>query len=145
MRASNDIWIRVGNLIDSVLTLYGKPVQTQGRNIRTYSEYLLERAVQYGSTKVDYVRGGEGRLKRLTVDKGLLRETESVQTQIKMLLRCEVFCLWNTNPFRSLTNFPQLLTEDPENEITLTAFRLLTMDLLVLFHVMNEGTINVLG
>lgn len=101
-------------------------VQTQGRNIRTYSEYLLERAVQYGSTKVDYVRGGEGRLKRLTVDKGLLRETESVQTQIKMLLRCE------------------LLTEDPENEITLTAFRLLTMDLLVLFHVMNEGTINVL-
>jgi hypothetical protein len=96
MRASNDIWIRVGNLIDSVLTLHGKPVQTQGRNIRTYSEYLLERAVQYGSTKVDYVRGGEGRLKRLTVDKGLLRETESVQTQIKMLLRCEVFCLWNT-------------------------------------------------
>lgn len=35
--------------------------------------------------------------------------------------------------------------EEPENEITLTAFRLLTMDLLVLFHVMNEGTINVLG
>ncbi|KAJ4286081.1 hypothetical protein N0V90_013430 [Kalmusia sp. IMI 367209] len=34
--------------------------------------------------------------------------------------------------------------DEPENEITLTAFRLLTMDLLVLFHVMNEGTINVL-
>jgi len=49
------------------------------------------------------------------------------------------------NPLLSLANFPQLLTEDPENEITLTAFRLLTMDLLVLFHVMNEGTINVLG
>lgn len=27
----------------------------------------------------------------------------------------------------------------------MTAFRLLTMDLLVLFHVMNEGTINILG
>lgn len=39
----------------------------------------------------------------------------------------------------------QLLNNEPENEITLTAFRLLTMDLLVLFHVMNEGTINVLG
>lgn len=39
----------------------------------------------------------------------------------------------------------QLLgTHDPENEITLTAFRLLTMDLLELFKVMNEGTINVL-
>jgi hypothetical protein len=35
--------------------------------------------------------------------------------------------------------------DEPENEITLTAFRLLTMDLLMLFHVMNEGTINVLG
>lgn len=39
----------------------------------------------------------------------------------------------------------QLLSAEPENEITLTAFRLLTMDLLVLYHVMNEGTINVLG
>jgi hypothetical protein len=76
---------------------------------------------------VDYVRGGEGRLKRLNIEKGLLRETESVQNQIRYLLRCE--------PFH----------DEPENEITLTAFRLLTMDLLVLFHVMNEGTINVLG
>lgn len=39
----------------------------------------------------------------------------------------------------------QLLSSDVGNEITLTAFRLLTMDLLALFHVMNEGTINVLG
>jgi hypothetical protein len=35
--------------------------------------------------------------------------------------------------------------DDPHNEITLTAFRLVTMDLLELFRVMNEGTINVLG
>jgi hypothetical protein len=34
---------------------------------------------------------------------------------------------------------------DPDNEITLTAFRLLTIDLLELFKCMNEGTINVLG
>lgn len=34
---------------------------------------------------------------------------------------------------------------DPDNEIVLTAFRLLTMDLLELFRHMNEGTINVLG
>ena len=32
-----------------------------------------------------------------------------------------------------------------ENEITVCAFRLLTMDLLILYGVMNEGTINVLG
>ncbi|KAF2632736.1 ANTH-domain-containing protein [Macroventuria anomochaeta] len=101
-------------------------VQTQGHNIRTYTEYLLRRAIEYGVTKVDYVRGGEGRLKRLTVEKGLLREAESVQEQIRYLLKCQPF------------------DDEPENEITLTAFRLLTMDLLVLFHVMNEGTINVL-
>lgn len=34
---------------------------------------------------------------------------------------------------------------DPDNEISMTAFRLLTMDLLELYKVMNEGTINVLG
>ncbi|KAF2856784.1 ANTH-domain-containing protein, partial [Plenodomus tracheiphilus IPT5] len=102
-------------------------VQTQGHNIRTYSEYLLRRAIEYGATKVDYVRGGEGRLKRLSVDKGLLREAESVQDQIRALLKCQPF------------------DDEPENEITLTAFRLLTMDLLVLFHVMNEGTINILA
>jgi hypothetical protein len=65
-------------------------VQTQGHNIRTYTEYLLRRAIEYGSTKVDYVRGGEGRLKRLTVEKGLLREAESVQEQIRYLLKCQV-------------------------------------------------------
>jgi hypothetical protein len=39
----------------------------------------------------------------------------------------------------------QPFDDEPENEITMTAFRLLTMDLLVLFHVMNESTINILG
>lgn len=41
---------------------------------------------------------------------------------------------------------PQMIGNDEaHNEITLTAFRLVTMDLLELFKVMNEGTINVLG
>ncbi|KAF2102780.1 ANTH-domain-containing protein [Rhizodiscina lignyota] len=101
-------------------------VQTQGRNIRSYSEYLRKRAQAFQQTKVDYVKNGEGRLKRLTIDKGLLRETETVQDQIRGLLKCD------------------FLTDEPENEITLFAFRLLTMDLLALFHVMNEGIINVL-
>ncbi|KAJ4357505.1 uncharacterized protein N0V89_002081 [Didymosphaeria variabile] len=112
---------------DGYMSCYtGRGGAIWGANIRNYAEYLLCRAEQYGATKMDYVRAGEGRLKRLNIEKGLLRETESVQDQIKFLLRCE--------PFH----------EEPENEITLTAFRLLTMDLLVLFHVMNEGTINVL-
>jgi hypothetical protein len=42
-------------------------------------------------------------------------------------------------------NAQMVAHDDPHNEITLTAFRLVTMDLLELFKVMNEGTINVLG
>lgn len=65
-------------------------MQTQGHNIKTYSDYLLARAKEFGNTRVDYVRNGEGRLKKLNVEKGLLRETESVQTQLRYLLRCQV-------------------------------------------------------
>ncbi|KAJ5468294.1 hypothetical protein N7475_006046 [Penicillium sp. IBT 31633x] len=100
--------------------------QSQGHNIRRYAEYLMSRAKAFDATKIDHVRSGPGRLKRIGVDKGLLRETEIVQKQIRALLRCD------------------LLTDEPENEISLTAFRLLTLDLLTLYSVMNEGTINVL-
>lgn len=68
-------------------------VQAQGHNIRRYSDYLITRAKAFADTKIDHVRSGQGRLKRLTVDKGLLRETEVVQRQIKALLKCDV-CLF---------------------------------------------------
>ncbi|KAI9762805.1 MAG: hypothetical protein M4579_000157 [Chaenotheca gracillima] len=104
----------------------GGPVQAQGANIRHYMSFILERARAFRETRLDFVRSGEGRLKRLSVDKGLLRETETVQHQITALLKCN------------------LLSDEPENEITLTAFRLLVTDLLALFYVMNEGVINIL-
>lgn len=65
-------------------------VQAQGTNIRHYYPYLLTRAKAFRDTKVDWVREGQGRLKKQTVDKGLLRETESVQTQVNALLKCDV-------------------------------------------------------
>ncbi|KAL9592082.1 MAG: hypothetical protein Q9179_007072 [Wetmoreana sp. 5 TL-2023] len=101
-------------------------VQVQGTNIRHYYAYVLCRAKAFRDTKIDWVREGQGRLKKQTIPKGLLRETKTVQSQINALLKCD------------------FLNNDPENEITLTAFRLLTMDLLILFGIMNEGTINVL-
>lgn len=67
-------------------------VQAQGHNIRRYSDYLITRAKAFADTKIDHVRSGQGRLKKLTVNKGLLRETEVVQRQIKALLKCDV-CL----------------------------------------------------
>jgi len=102
-------------------------VQTQGISIMRYFEYLLERVKAYQDTKTDFVRSGAGKMRGLTVDKGLLRQTEVVQAQIKALLKCDL-----------------LGGADPDNEISMTAFRLLTMDLLELFKAMNEGTINVL-
>lgn len=102
-------------------------MQTQGISIRRYYEYLLERVKAYHDTSTDFVRSGTGKMRSLTVDKGLLRQTEIVQAQIKALLKCDM-----------------LGGADPDNEISMTAFRLLTMDLLELFKVMNEGTINVL-
>ena len=65
-------------------------VQTQGLNIRRYSEYLLERVRAYRDTKTDFVKSGAGKMRRLTVEKGLMRQTEVVQDQIEALVRCDV-------------------------------------------------------
>ncbi|KAM7194497.1 ANTH domain containing protein [Rhypophila sp. PSN 637] len=100
--------------------------QTQGRNIRHYSAYLTERGRAFRDTKIDWVRDKNSRLEKLTVDKGLLRETEVVQHQLTALLKCDVM-------------------EEPENEITITVFRLLVLDLLALFQALNQGMINILG
>ena len=43
------------------------------------------------------------------------------------------------------TKTVQVLNNEPENEITITVFRLLVLDLLALFQVANQGLINVLG
>ncbi|KAK5663740.1 hypothetical protein OQA88_4171 [Cercophora sp. LCS_1] len=101
--------------------------QTQGRNIRHYSNYLSERARAYKETKVDWVRGKESRLEKLSVEKGLLRETEVVQHQLTALLKCDV------------------MENEVENEITVTVFRLLVLDLLALFQALNQAMINILG
>jgi hypothetical protein len=80
----------------AVLTL--REVQTQGRNIRHYTNYLTERARAYRETKCDFVREADKRLEKMSVDKGLLRETEAVQHQITALLKCDVrayFHLWS--------------------------------------------------
>jgi hypothetical protein len=64
--------------------------QTQGRNIRHYSNYLSERARAFKDTRIDWVRAKESRLEKLSVEKGLLRETEAIQNQLTALLKCDV-------------------------------------------------------
>ena len=105
------------------------------RLIMKYSKYLHTRVKQFDATGIDYVRDERsnnsttqegGRLRSLTVEKGLLRETESVQKQIDSLLK---------NSF---------MENDINNDVVLTAFRLLVNDLLALFQELNEGVINIL-
>ncbi|KAI1334201.1 putative clathrin binding protein [Xylariaceae sp. FL0016] len=100
--------------------------QHQGRNIMNYASYLAERVRAYKDTKIDWVRARETRLETLSVEKGLLRETRTVQRQLNGLLKCDVL-------------------DEPENEITITVFRLLVLDLLALFQVLNQAMINILG
>lgn len=37
------------------------------------------------------------------------------------------------------------MENEVENEITITVFRMLVLDLLAMFHVMNQAMINILG
>lgn len=102
----------------------------QAVGLLRYCRYISVRAAQFRETKVDYVRyktrQGHGRLYGLTVDKGLLRESESVIVQLEALLKC---------------HFEE---QDVDNDVVLMVFRLLSHDLLSLFQVLNEGVINLL-
>ncbi|KAG9001497.1 hypothetical protein FRB94_006561 [Tulasnella sp. JGI-2019a] len=66
------------------------------------------------------------KLRIMTVEKGLLRETKIVQKMIDSLLACKFYL------------------DDLEDELTITALRILVKDLLVLFQACNEGVINLL-
>jgi hypothetical protein len=103
------------------------------------------RAEAFGAVKTDYVRDNQGRLRKLSVEKGLLREVECVQAQIKAALKCTVGMQRSMFPFAPADKIRKFLDDEVDNEITLLAFRLLVSDLLELFHVVNEGVINVLG
>jgi phosphatidylinositol-binding clathrin assembly protein len=91
-RQSSPCWSSAGSLWDSrrATDTNSKAAQIQGRNIRHYAAYLAERTRAFKDTKVDWVRAQETRLEKLSVDKGLLRETEVVQSQLTALLKCDV-------------------------------------------------------
>ncbi|KAJ8495817.1 hypothetical protein ONZ45_g12685 [Pleurotus djamor] len=66
------------------------------------------------------------KLRVMTVEKGLLRETKAVHRMIDTLLECRFYL------------------DDLEDELVITALRMLVKDLLILFQAGNEGVINVL-
>lgn len=102
------------------------------KSLLRYARYLSVKAKQFGSTGIDYVRNEQSsnkegaRLRDLPIEKGLLREVESVEKQISALLGCK---------------FNEV---DINNDVVLTCFRMLVNDLLCLFQALNEGVINIL-
>ncbi|KAK7683337.1 hypothetical protein QCA50_013599 [Cerrena zonata] len=66
------------------------------------------------------------KLRIMTVEKGLLRETKTVQKMIDALVECRFYL------------------DNLEDELNISALRMLVKDLLILFQACNEGVINVL-
>ncbi|KAL0088486.1 ANTH domain-containing protein [Phycomyces blakesleeanus] len=102
----------------------------QIQHIYVYTAYLAQRVAVYRELNFDHIQAiktnKEGRLRHLTVAKGLLRETIALQKQLSALLKCKFHL------------------EDTDNSISLFATRFLVEDLMVLFQVTNEGVVNIL-
>ncbi|KAJ8293445.1 ENTH domain-containing protein C19F8.03c [Rhodotorula toruloides] len=103
----------------------------EAANVAAYGHYLASRIKAYGNLKRDVIRDksdrrAANRLRKLTVEQGLLRETREIQRMIAALVDSKFY------------------TEDVDDDVSMTALRLLVKDLLVLFTCVNEGVINVL-
>ena len=85
------------------------------------------------------------KLRIMTVEKGLLRETKVVQKMIDALCECRV----RLPPFFPAKTgrliLSQFYLDNLEDQMNTMALRMLVKDLLILFQACNEGVINVLG
>ncbi|KAI8332394.1 ANTH domain-containing protein [Chlamydoabsidia padenii] len=100
------------------------------QNIYLYTAYLQQKVQAYRELGLDYIKNTMaskiGRLRRLSIKDGLLKETMVLQKQINALLKCK------------------FILDDVDNTISLFAFRLVVEDLLILFQAVNEGVVNIL-
>ncbi|KAG8822596.1 hypothetical protein FRC17_009507 [Serendipita sp. 399] len=131
-----------GHLLSGNISNYAGYLETRIRAYRDLRHDVIR--VQNENNREDRLSGGDSsretngagvsrsktvgarKLRQLTVEKGLLRETKGVQRQIDSLLQCKFFL------------------DSLEDELVLTTLRLLVKDLLILFQAGNEGVINVL-
>ncbi|ORX55723.1 ANTH-domain-containing protein [Hesseltinella vesiculosa] len=100
------------------------------QNIYLYTAYLQQKVAAFREVRVDHIKATDankvGRLRRLSIKDGLLKETMVLQKLISSLLKCK------------------FILEDVDNTISLHAFQLVVEDLLTLFQAMNEGVVNIL-
>ncbi|GAA5854875.1 hypothetical protein JCM9279_005547 [Rhodotorula babjevae] len=103
----------------------------EAANVAAYGQYLAVRIKAFGTLKRDAIRDksdrrNASRMRKLSVEQGLLRETREVQRMIAALVEAKFYA------------------DDVDDDVSMTALRLLVKDLLVLFTVVNEGVINLL-
>jgi hypothetical protein len=108
-----------------------------------YAAYIDERIKAYRELRRDPIRasdpglgstnsegsGSGHRLRKMTVEKGLLREVAVAQKVCSRLLDL----------------FYAYLSDNTQDELALTAFRMSIKDLLAIYAAINEGVINILG
>lgn len=117
------------------------------RMLAPYAAYIDERIKAYKQLQRDPIRtsdsggrsrsssnasegsGSGQRLRRLTVEKGLLRETAVAQKVCNRLLDIS-FAYFSDNP---------------NDDMAMTAFRMSLKDTLAIYAAINEGVINILG
>ena len=103
----------------------------EAANVAAYGQYLAVRIKAFETLKRDAIRDksdrrNASRMRKLSVEQGLLRETREVQRMIAALVEAKFYA------------------DDVDDDVSMTALRLLVKDLLVLFTVVNEGVINLL-
>ncbi|PWZ02124.1 ANTH-domain-containing protein [Testicularia cyperi] len=131
--ASDSGNIRLRNLASSSWSGANAP-----QTLSVYAQYLDERVRAYRDLKHDVIRSSDrsrahangasnsNRLRRLTVEKGLLREVSTTQKVASVLMQCSFFL------------------DDLNDDLVMSAFRMTLKDLLAIYTAINEGVINIL-
>ncbi|KAJ1598216.1 hypothetical protein NDA14_000393 [Ustilago hordei] len=131
---SSDIGnIRLRNVSNNSWSGYSAP-----QTLSVYAQYLDERVRAYRDLKHDVIRSSDrsrahsngasnsNRLRKLSVEKGLLREVSTTQKVASVLMQCSFFL------------------DDLNDDLIMSAFRMTLKDLLAIYTAINEGVINIL-
>lgn len=125
--------IRLRNISSSGMSSYSAP-----QTLPVYAQYLDERVRAYRELKHDVIRSSDrsrahsnggsnsNRLRKLSVEKGLLREVSTTQKVASVLMQCSFFL------------------DDLNDDLIMSAFRMTLKDLLAIYTAINEGVINIL-
>ncbi|CDU25692.1 related to YAP1802-protein involved in clathrin cage assembly [Sporisorium scitamineum] len=131
---SSDIGnIRLRNVSNNSWSGYSAP-----QTLSVYAQYLDERVRAYRDLRHDVIRSSDrsraysngasnsSRLRKLSVEKGLLREVSATQKVASVLMQCSFFL------------------DDLNDDLVMAAFRMTLKDLLAIYTAINEGVINIL-